>query len=136
MYQSFIALAVVLLVGAMPAWASETESVDYDPNRRLQEFYNALPEQLQSRISDYRKKAIEVQADVEKYNDLPSSGLPPASFRTSQRRRMKIEAQMAALRLEQKEIAKEYYDLRSEGFTPPNNSNIVRLLVADTTRST
>jgi len=118
--------------GASLGLRAEESAIDYDPNQRLQEFFDSLPENLQKRIADYREKAAEVQAEVERYNEMPRNGLPPQSFSLVQRRRMKIEAQMAALRLEQKQIAKEFYDLRAQGWEPPNNSNIVRLLVAET----
>ncbi|WP_309397943.1 hypothetical protein [Cerasicoccus maritimus] len=107
-------------------------ALDYDPNAQLQEFFNALPNDLQSRIGDYREKATIVAQEVAEYNERPRNGLPPSSFKSAQRKRMKIEAQMASLRLEQKAIAKEYYDLLASGWTPPNNSNIIRLLVAQT----
>lgn len=104
---------------------------NYKPNDRLQAFYDALPAKLQKRIVDYRELALTVEKEVNRYNDMPRMGLPSDSFRTAQRRRMRIEQQMAALRLEQKAIAKDYYDLRATGWTPPNNSNIIRLLVAN-----
>ncbi len=112
--------------------ASDDTAVDYDPNAQLQEFFNALPADLQSRIGDYREKATVIAQEVAEYNERPRNGLPPSSFKSAQRKRMKIQAQMASLRLEQKAIAKEYYDLLATGWTPPNNSNIIRLLVAQT----
>ncbi|WP_309384229.1 hypothetical protein [Cerasicoccus frondis] len=110
----------------------EEIAVDYDPNEQLQEFFNALPNELKLRISEYREKSLVVAEEVAEYNERPRNGLPPSSFKTAQRKRMKIEAQMASLRLEQKAIAKEYYDLLSTGWEPPNNSNIIRLLVTQT----
>lgn len=120
---------------ATPPLHAENETSDalnYQPNERLQAFYDSLPTELQQRIADYRVKATELQSEVEEYNKRPLNGLPTSSFKTAQRKRMKIEAQMASLRLEQKEIAKQYYDLLGEGWEPPNNSNIIRLMVAST----
>jgi len=123
--------AFVLLFGAALVAQADDQTTDYDSNERLQEFFDALPPALQVRISDYRDRAAEVQEEVAQYNERPRSGLPPSAFKTAQRRRMKIEAQMAALRLQQKEIARAFYDLRAEGWTPPNNSNIIRLLAKE-----
>lgn len=134
----WIFYGILALIAALPSAASAAgaqpgeAAVDYQPNERLQAFYDALPTELRKRIAEYRIKAAEVQEDVEAYNKRPLTGLPPSSFKTAQRKRMKIEAQMASLRLEQKEIAKAYYDLLATGWEPPNNSNIVRLMVAST----
>jgi len=125
-------LAALLIAAPVVAAESDEKRVDYNPNERLQAFYDALPEDLQGRIGKYRLKAADLEAEVEEYNQRPLTGLPPSSFKTAQRKRMKIEAQTASLRLEQKAIAKEYYDLLATGWEPPNNSNIVRLLVAST----
>ncbi|GHC00131.1 hypothetical protein [Cerasicoccus arenae] len=123
--------AVMIAPSALHAQVAEAASVvDYNPNIRLQAFFEALPSEMQERISNYRIKATEVEAEVAEYNERPLTGLPPSSFKSAQRKRMKIEAQMAGLRLEQKAIAKDYYDLLAGGWEPPNNSNIVRLLVA------
>lgn len=124
--------ALIITAPCISANTADAAPVDYQPNQRLQDFFESLPDELRQRIADYRIKAAEVEAEVEEYNKRPLTGLPPSSFKTAQRKRMKIESQMASLRLEQKEIAKEYYDLLATGWTPPNNSNIVRLLVAST----
>lgn len=125
---------------AQPAWAESASPdpvdnaetpVDYDPNKQLQDFFAALPPELQERITKYREKAMLVAEEVAEYNERPKSGLPPSSFKSAQRKRMKIESQMAGLRLEQKAIAKDYYDLLATGWSPPNNSNIIRLMVAE-----
>lgn len=124
---------LVLLLAISPCHADVAEAshpLDYDPNVLLQDFYYALPDDLRQKIGQYRVKASELEQEVAEYNERPTTGIPPASFRTAQRARMKIEAKTASLRLEQKAIAKEYYDLLATGWEPPNNSNILRLLVA------
>ncbi|MGE9294864.1 MAG: hypothetical protein ACQKBV_01040 [Puniceicoccales bacterium] len=130
-YRNLAFCLVALFSLTALASAQDESAISYEPNLRLQEFYESLPTDLRQRIKDYREKSETVKAEVARYNEMPRNGLPPDSFSMVQRRRMKIETQMAALRLEQKQIAKEFYDLRANGWEPPNNSNIVRLLVAE-----
>ncbi|WP_269541836.1 hypothetical protein [Cerasicoccus fimbriatus] len=138
-FASIVAIGMVTTL-TQPAWAQDVSlesadiaeiAVDYDPNKQLQDFFEALPPELQERITKYREKAMLVAEEVAEYNERPKSGLPPSSFKSAQRKRMKIESQMAGLRLEQKAIAKDYYDLLATGWSPPNNSNIIRLMVAE-----